>query len=430
MTAVIGYIPFEPAAESLESGFLAELLGCRVELAGRAPALNVARAGQLPDPGSLRPVVDSLSRLPWVVAEGPGGFLWAAVLRAGGYSGGVTVLPYLNPRSWYDVACASLFRRFAGPRDRVFLGSTPSARIYAALGVRASVGEPYGVDCDRFRPRPDSGAALDRLGIPRGRVLLYAGRTQADKDVYRLLRVALRARILFPDLSIVIASRTEDEGYLARARRRLGPAQGVHFLSNPHPDELAGLYNAADVFATAATSHFETFGRAPAEALACGTPAVAPRYDGFAEVLAQPGGTLVDVKICGGTPQADEEHMLRAVYDVLTDPAPVPAERIAGEARRRFHRPAAIRMLDYLLEPDSPVPPPDRIPPAELPLPGAWNRELREMARLPPADALRRLWNSRPAGRLEIHDSQFRDSVRVSLFRSASGAQEGGPPCR
>src|SRR5262249_40607319 len=147
---------------------------------------------------------EPLLELPWVIAEGPGGFLWAALLRARGFAGGVTILPYLNPRRWFDAACAAVYCKWARPRDRVLVGSTRSAAIYRALGVRASVGEPYGID-PRFHPRDDAAAAVRALGVPPGRMLLYAGRAQADKDLYALLRVGLRARLLFSDLQLVIA---------------------------------------------------------------------------------------------------------------------------------------------------------------------------------------------------------------------------------
>ena len=79
----------------------------------------------------------------------------------------------------------------------------------------------------------------------------------------------------------------------------------VRLVVNPNREQLADLYSAADVFATASTSHYETFGRAPAEALACGTVAIAPRYDGFVDVLAQPGGRLVDVEFEDDLPRAN-----------------------------------------------------------------------------------------------------------------------------
>lgn len=157
-------------------------------------------------------------------------------------------------------------RRFADRRDRVFLGSTPSARIYRALGVNARVGEPSGSDGDVFRGRDGAAAVLAEPGVPPGPMLLFAGRAQADKELDRLLRVALRARLLFPELQVVIASHVIDEMYIDAVRRELRPSSGVPLVLKPDRDQLANLYSAARVLVTAAFSHFEIFGRASAEA--------------------------------------------------------------------------------------------------------------------------------------------------------------------
>jgi glycosyltransferase involved in cell wall biosynthesis len=422
--SVVGYIPYQRSSASAEAGWLASAFGCQVLVAQNAPTLNLARCEQLPDPDTVRAAAESLLPLRWVIAEGPGGFLWSAVLRANGYTGGVTVLPYLNPRCWYDVACVAGYLAFAAPQDRIFLGSTPSARIYRALGVDVNVGEPYGVDCDVFRLRPRAASVLDELGIPRGRILLFAGRAQPDKNLYRFLRVALRVRFLFSDLSVVIASHVVDESYLSEARHQLGRDQGVYFVINPTRDQLADLYNVADVFATAATSHFETFGRAPAEALVCGTPAIAPCYDGFAEVLAQPGGTVVDVEMVEGIPEVNEERMLRAIYDVLSSPSTIPAEEIAAAGRAHFCRSQTIRLLEHVVSPRSGHAKPDQLAPADLSLPLTWTCELHEMAHLPPMDALTRLWNLPVSRDLERHDDQLRETVRFSLCRLAREVSE------
>jgi glycosyltransferase involved in cell wall biosynthesis len=350
--------------------------------------------------------------LPSVVAEGPAGFARAALLRAGGFSGGITVLPYLNPRRWFDVAAVAVYRRFAAPEDRVFLGSAPSAALYRALGVDVVVGEPYGIDDRVFRPRPDAERTRRRLGIPPGRLLLFSGRAQPDKDIYPLLRAALKARVLFGDLQIVLASHVVDDGYLAAAREQLDGDPGVHFVFDPPPQRLAALYAAADVFVTASTSHFETFGRAPAEALACGTPVVAPRYDGFAEVLDQPGGTLVDVRQ-DGVPEVDEERLLRGVYDVLSSPCPPRREDVSAIALRRFGRSRSIRQLSYVA--GGPRPGPSPVPPARLDLPAAWRAALAEIAHTDPMDALARFCDGRDAERLAEHDDAFAIDVRRTL---------------
>jgi glycosyltransferase involved in cell wall biosynthesis len=433
--AVVGYIPFETDSTSVEARWVADALGCEIRQPAGVPDLNRRPAGPLPDLASLAGLLSPLLRTRWVIAEGPGGFLWAALLRSHGFAGGVTILPYLNPRQWWDVAAAAIYRRFRDPRDRVFLGSTPSARIYRRLGVEPQVGEPYGIDDRRFRPRPRAFEVLEQLAIPRGRLLLFAGRSQADKDLYRLLRVALKARILFPDLQVVLASHVIDEDYVATIRRELGPESGVHFIARPGAEELADLYSAADVFATAATSHFETFGRAPAEALACGTPAIAPRYDGFAEVLDQPGGTLVGVELDEAGPHVREDAMLRAIYDVLSAPDRIPSREIAGAAHRRFGRSRTLRLLAHVVADDPGPMPPAELPPADLELPLAWEEAIAAMDGLAPAAALGHLWACRDHDELAAFDGEFVHAVRRALCDVAStpfhaASVEETVPCR
>ncbi|MEA2842941.1 MAG: hypothetical protein QOJ69_612 [Actinomycetota bacterium] len=401
----VGYIPYAPTAHSVEAGWLGGHLGTPVQVV-TGPTLNLAPPQPLPPLDELTTTVDDLLDLDAVVAEGPAGFLWSALLRAAGFAGAVTVLPYLNPRSWYDVAAAALYRRSATPGDRVFVGSTPSASVYGAVGVDARVGEPFGVDDDRFDVRPGARRVLAQLSIPPGRMLLFAGRAQPDKDLYRLLRVALKARVLFPDLRIVVATHVVDASYL----EPVGAADGLHVVVDPTPDQLADLYNVADVFVTASTSHFETFGRAPAEALCCGTPAVAPRYDGFVEVLDQPGGTLVDVEVDLSTaaPHVDEAKLLRAVYDVLSDPQPPRRTDVATIARRRFGRSHTLRLFDD-------VPPTRTAHPVALDLPAAWHEPLAEIARRHPADAISYYWHHCDHAALSQADDDLVTKVRRAL---------------
>jgi glycosyltransferase involved in cell wall biosynthesis len=417
----VGYIPYVAAPESAEAGWLAEHLSLDVRVAHEAPPLNDRT---LPPLERLRPAIRDLLPLPAVVAEGPGGFLWAALLRAHGYAGSVTVLPYLNPRRWLDVAAVALYRRFSRPDDRAFVGSAPSASVYAALGAAAWVGEPFGVDDRLFGLRPGAERTRRAMGVPAGRLLVYAGRAQPDKDVHRLVRVGLKARVLFSDLQVVIASHVADEAYLAPAREH------IHFLADPGRDELADLYNAADVFVTASTSHFETFGRAPAEALACGCRAIAPRYDGFAEVLDQPGGTLVDVELdAAGEPEARDELLLRAVFDVLSARERPARGEISAAARRRFGRSRTIGLLAHLAG-RRPRPAPAASP-AAVSLPEAWRPPLGELARRAPAEAVSWFWEGCDHGRLGAHDGELIAAVRRALCVPASvAAGEAVGACR
>jgi glycosyltransferase involved in cell wall biosynthesis len=423
----IGYFPFVRTPRSAEAAWLQEHLPVTVRVAHEAPSLNARPPRPLPGLASLVSVIRPFMTMPAVVAEGPGGFLWAALLRAHGFTGSVTVLPYLNPCCWHYLAAASLYRRFAEPGDCVFLGSAPSVAVYRSLGVGAVAGEPYGIDDKLFGLRPDAARVRDQLRIPPGRLLLFAGRAQPDKDLYRLLRVGLKARLLFSDLRIVVASHVSDPAYLATAREMLHGDVGVHFVIDPDRGQLAGLYNIADVFVTASTSHFETFGRAPAEALACGLRVVAPRYDGFAEVLAQPGGTLVDVQIDAvtGAPYVPEELLLRAVYDVLSAPQPPSREEISATALRRYGRCTTIGLLGHLAGEGIRQRPERLIPalPAPLGLPRVWQRPLAEIANRDPMDALLWFWQSCDHGHLGTHDEAFAVQIRQSLCQLAIGAE-------
>lgn len=383
------YIPYAPVTRSVEAAWLRDAVAVPVSVQQSAPTLNVRDQAQLPALDVLLSTARAIAAES-VVVEGIGGFLWAALLRQVGFAGAVIVIPYVNPTSWYDISCIAAYRPFARPDDRILVGSSPSARILRSLGVDARVCEVFGVDSELFRPAVDAASVLDRLGIPRGRLLLFAGRGQQDKDLYRLLRVALKAQLLFDDLQIVFCLRTIDDTYIApieKLRRR-----GVYVLRDPSRRILAHLYACADVFVTAATSPFETFGRALAEALACGTPVVAPRFDGFPEVLAQPGTALAALD---GV-EASEEQLLLAVYETLARPSARSAT--ADAAHERFAR---SKTLATAFAADPPPPPTGAV---ELVLPTAW----------PAEQTIVDLWRSGHA-RLSALDDQLRASVRACL---------------
>ena len=219
----------------------------------------------------------------------------------------------------------------------------------------------------------------------------------------------------------MLASHVIDVAYLATLRRELGPDSGVHIIERPDREDLADLYCAADVFVTAATSHFETFGRAPAEALACGTPAVAPSYDGFAEVLDRPGGRLVGVELDESGPHVREDELLRAVYEVLSAPDRVPAPQVSMAAHQRFARSRTIELLAHVLSNDTAPAIDLDDAAASLVLPRAWEKELQRLTALPAGAGLRRIWNchgqegSAGDSNLSNESGEFVDSVRRAL---------------
>ena len=414
--STVGYVPFKETVHSREAEWLRDYLGVEVHELNAVPPWNDWPSGPLPSFDRLSRSLQPLLSLPAVVLEGPGGFLWASVLRALGFGGGVTLLPGLNPRGWRDVLAVAVYRQFADRRDRVFVGSHPSAAIYAALDLEPDVGEPYGVDERLFRLRPEAERIRPELSIPNGPLLLYVGRAQPDGDLNCFLHVGLKARLLFPDLILVVATQVEDDKYLTRTREQCDEISGVHFVAASTPRQMADLYNVADVFLNPTTTRLETFGRAPAQALTCGCPTVAPRYDGFAEVLAQPGGRVVDPALdpADGTPHPDEAGLLRAVYDTLTAPRRPAREDIADAARRRFGRSYTMGMLRNVVD-GSTRRPGSVVAPAGLHLPGPWPERLADLDEQKPDEALAWCWNQAEHDRLARFDGDFEVEVRRSL---------------
>lgn len=142
---------------------------------------------------------------------------------------------------------------------------------------------PTGIDTDRFRP--DVGTDLD---LPEGPTVLHVGRIAPEKDVEQVVRTAT----LRPDLSFLVAGKGPHLEQVRALAEDLH-ADNVTFLGYVPDEDLPGLYAAADVFLTA--SKFETQGLVVLEALASGTPVVAPDIPVFREFV-EPGesGVLTD----------------------------------------------------------------------------------------------------------------------------------------
>lgn len=139
------------------------------------------------------------------------------------------------------------------------------------LGLHNVALQPLGVDLARFHPARRDADWRRRLGIaPRTTVLLYAGRFAPEKNLRVLCDMVERL----------------GDGYLLIAQGA-GPCppSGPRVRVLPYEagaDAVARALASADVFVHAGDS--ETFGLAPLEALACGTPIVVPARGGLADL--------------------------------------------------------------------------------------------------------------------------------------------------
>jgi glycosyltransferase involved in cell wall biosynthesis len=225
--------------------------------------------------------------------------------------------------------------------DRLFtraMNAAVSCSAYNAGQIRARYGiSPEviynGVDTTQFQPAPppDMAATLAALGLvppagqPRPPTILFAGRLVRWKGVEYLIEALAQLRT--PGAQVWIAGSGPYQPELEALAARLGVTERVRFLGTLPTDQLTALYHAADLLA--ATSFVnETFGIAPAEAMACARPVVASHFGGFPEVV-EDGVTGYLVR-----PQAPAD-LARCIDVLLADPAHAAAMGEAGLARVR-----------------------------------------------------------------------------------------------
>jgi len=156
-----------------------------------------------------------------------------------------------------------LCARLSGLPDAVVINSHAGERVHRALGYhpRQVVIIPNGVDTTRFRPRPDTRAALRKeLDIPDGHtVLAHVARVDPMKDHACLLAALERVR----DVTALAIGKGTEALPDCPALRRLGPRADV-----------ARLLAASDVIVSS-SAFGEGFSNAIAEGMAADLPAAA-----------------------------------------------------------------------------------------------------------------------------------------------------------
>jgi L-malate glycosyltransferase len=205
-------------------------------------------------------------------------------------------------------------------------------RAHSRVAAERIVVVPNGIDFQRFA----QGTSDDRLqfrrqwSIPQDCPLIGSvGAIKALKGHEDFLRSAAIIRQHLPDAHFLISGL--DESRVGANRLALETLIAKYQLSDSshilgRVDNLAGLYAALDVFVSA--SHIESFGLVIAEAMASGTPVVATRTEGAAEIITNDdSGLLVPIK--------DAEAMAAAVMELIQDQGK--RERLVTAARNRIH---------------------------------------------------------------------------------------------
>lgn len=182
--------------------------------------------------------------------------------------------------------------------------------------------------------KPSSGEARaairHKFVLDSCRVILAVGRFIAGKGHRTLVRAMPQILERFPDAVLVLAGRGPDLYDVIQEAMTVGVREHVVFPGCVSDEDLAGLYQACEVFALPTgegpRGQVEGFGLVFAEANAYGKPVVAGRSGGVADaVIDGETGFLVDPD--------DPEAVAAAIVSILADPAL--ARRLGENGRRR-----------------------------------------------------------------------------------------------
>jgi glycosyltransferase involved in cell wall biosynthesis len=235
---------------------------------------------------------------------------------------------------------AELLRR---ARDRAL---RRAAHVVCPSAYLRELALAWGLDPGRVTVLPNPAPRVD--GLPRRKearlalgldapTLAFAGRLTPQKS----LDVLFQALAELPDVDLLLAGEGPEEGPLRRRAAELGLAERVRFLGPQPRRRVLELYRAAD--AAVLSSSWENLPHAVLEALAAGTPVVATRSGGVAEIVSDGhNGLLVEPD--------DPAALAAATRRLLADPELAARLRAAAAPSVAEYSPDAIyTQLEALL---------------------------------------------------------------------------------
>jgi glycosyltransferase involved in cell wall biosynthesis/peptidoglycan/xylan/chitin deacetylase (PgdA/CDA1 family) len=166
-----------------------------------------------------------------------------------------------------------------------------------------------GVDQNVFVPG-ERGEARRRLGIaPEPPTLVWVGRMVPVKGLDVLLEAAARLRDHGVDFRLHLVGDGPLRSSLEEQSRRRGLSEVISFKGRVDNRSLPDWYRAADL--TVLPSRSEGVPNVLRESLACGTPFVASRVGGIAEIAEGPGNRLVPPENAVALADAIEQTLAR-----------------------------------------------------------------------------------------------------------------------
>jgi L-malate glycosyltransferase len=179
------------------------------------------------------------------------------------------------------------------------------------------------VDTERFQPRETNGDERRRLAGDDEKIVMHISNFRPVKRLVDVMEIFVRIARQTPSRLILVGD-GPDRGVAAEVARCNGISERVVFLGKQ--SEIESLLPQADLFLF--PSDHESFGLAPAEAMACEVPVVASDSGGLPEVIDHgETGFLAPV----GAVEEMAEMALRVLRDADL------AQRMGHAARRAIH---------------------------------------------------------------------------------------------
>lgn len=155
---------------------------------------------------------------------------------------------------------------------------------------------PPAVDLTVFGPAPKNEELSRRYGLANKKILLTVGRLAGQargKGFDEILESLPALHQAVPDIAYLIVGEGEDRRRLEQKAKDLGIRDLVVFAGYVPEQEIADHYRLADVYVMPSSG--EGFGIVFLEAMACGIPVIAGKFDGGREALRNgKWGILVD----------------------------------------------------------------------------------------------------------------------------------------
>ena len=233
----------------------------------------------------------SLQDVQLILAENVDALGVLILMRLDGYRIPTILFPHINAFPLEVLMLYSIFRVLGHEDDVVVCGCADTAQRYRyTLGIQTLALPTFGIT-DDFYPM-DPRWCRQKLQLSQDeKIIVFAGRFAKDKALPQLLHTVQRLQKSIPVRLVLILSSVEQELW-QRHQHLLADTYVLHDVSK---EELRLWYNAADIFSFPGCSIFETWGRAPIEAILCNTPVVLADWCGFREYVLPANGRLCPV---------------------------------------------------------------------------------------------------------------------------------------